>query len=401
MMKMIVEDTIFENGANLKVIGVGGCGGNAVQNMIESKMEGVVFICANTDAQDLGKSTADIKIPLGQKLMNGRGAGSKPDVGRNACLENKDQIKDTLNNTEMVFLTAGMGGGTGTGASPVIAEIAKEKNILTVAIVTTPFKFEGRARMKIALQGIKELKKNVDSIIVVPNEKLLSELSDDITDLDAFRESDSVLKGAVQGIADIISSPGKINTDFEDVKSIMEAAGKAMMGTGVASGANAAQEAASLAINSRLLDDVNMKEAKGLLINITASSELSLMEVAKAYEYIGSSAADDATIITGRVVDDSLGDKVKVTVIATGLADNSKEEKEEKKEEEKPHVVESKESPNEPTKYHAEVKATYGIEKDKDKKEITSTPPPVVSDEDLRKGLDFLDIPAFLRNQNN
>ena len=273
---MIVEDTVYEKGANLKVIGVGGCGGNAVQNMIDSKIESVEFICANTDAQDLGKSTAHIKIPLGQKLCNGRGAGARPEVGRNACLENKDQIKDTLNNTEMLFLTTGMGGGTGTGASPVIAEIAKDMNILIVAIVTTPFKFEGRARMKIALQGIKELEKSVDSIIVVPNEKLLSELPDNITDQEAFRESDSVLKGAVQGIADIISTAGKINTDFEDVRSIMEAAGKAMMGTGIASGANGAEEAAKLAINSRLLDDVNMKQAKGLLINITASSKLTL-----------------------------------------------------------------------------------------------------------------------------
>ena len=318
-MSEIMKNTATRE--SFKVIGVGGCGCQVVQYMIDSKIEGIEFICANTDANDLGKSTADIKIPLGEKLTSGRGSGSKPEVGRQACLENKDQIRSILNNTNMLFLIAGMGGGTGNGASPVIAEIASEMNILTLATVTTPFEFEGEDRMEVALQGIKELENYVDSVIVVPNEKLLTELPDDVHDDEAFEHLNSIISSKAQGLAEIIN--GQLNVDIEDIKEVMAKGGKLMIGTGIASGANRAEEAASLAVNSRFLDDVNMKEAKGLLINITASSELSLMEVAKAYEYIGSLAADDATIITGRVVDDSLGEKIKITVFASGLVGNS------------------------------------------------------------------------------
>ena len=305
--------------AVIKVIGVGGGGGNAVRHMVEHDVEGVDFICANTDAQALSDITSRTVLQLGTGITKGLGAGANPDIGRAAALEDRDRIADALRGADMVFVTAGMGGGTGTGGAPIVAEVAREMGILTVAVVTRPFSFEGKKRLKIAEEGLRELEQHCDSLITIPNEKLLEVLGKNTSLLDAFKEANDVLLGAVQGIADLIIRPGMINVDFADVRTVMSEMGSAMMGTGSASGENRAREAAERAINSPLLDDINISGARGVLVNITAGLDLSLGEFAEVGDTIEEYASDDATVVVGTVIDPEMSDTLKVTVVATGL----------------------------------------------------------------------------------
>ena len=305
--------------AVIKVVGVGGGGGNAVRHMIEHEVDGVDFICANTDAQALSDIMSKTVLQLGTGITKGLGAGANPDIGRAAALEDRDRIADALRGADMVFVTAGMGGGTGTGGAPIVAEVAREMGILTVAVVTRPFNFEGKKRLKIAEEGLRELEQHCDSLITIPNEKLLEVLGKNTSLLDAFKEANDVLLGAVQGIADLIIRPGMINVDFADVRTVMSEMGSAMMGTGSASGENRAREAAERAINSPLLDDINISGARGVLVNITAGLDLSLGEFAEVGDTIEEYASDDATVVVGTVIDPEMSDTLKVTVVATGL----------------------------------------------------------------------------------
>ncbi len=314
----------FNQGTNIKVIGVGGGGGNAVEHMIASGVKGVEFICANTDAQALKSSSAHRFLQLGK---TGLGAGGKPQVGRESADQARSQIRDVLEGAHMLFITAGMGGGTGTGAAPVIAKIAREMGILTVAVVTRPFEFEGTKRMNNAEQGLTELEENVDSLIVVLNEKLLEVYGEDISQKEAFAKANDVLKNATGGIAEIINVPGLINADFEDVKSVMGEPGKAMMGTAVASGPDRARLAAEQAVVCPLLDGVDLSGAKGVLVNITADDSLRLGETREAMNAIRAYAAPDANIIFGTVNDPSMGDSLRVTVLATGLSRDRAEQR--------------------------------------------------------------------------
>ncbi len=306
--------------AVIKVVGVGGGGGNAVSHMVSSDVDGVEFICANTDAQALAKIASHAALHIGGELTKGLGAGANPEVGRSAAMEDREQIMATLQGADMVFITAGMGGGTGTGAAPIVAEVAKEMGILTVAVVTKPFPFEGRKRMKIAEEGIRELQDRVDSLIIIPNEKLLPVLGKNTSLIKAFSAANDVLKGAVQGIADLIIRPGMINVDFADVRTVMSEMGKAMMGTGVARGDERAREATEAAINSPLLEDIDLKGASGILVNITAGMDLSLGEFAEVGEVVEEYASDNATVVVGTVIDPDMSEELKVTVVATGLA---------------------------------------------------------------------------------
>ncbi|MCA1989227.1 MAG: cell division protein FtsZ [Desulfarculus sp.] len=306
-------------GAKLRVVGVGGGGNNALNNMIEAGMRGVEFICANTDVQALERSKARVQLQLGRNLTRGLGAGADPEVGRQAALEDREKIKELLNGSDMVFVTAGLGGGTGTGGAPVIAEVAKELGALTVAVVTKPFEFEGKRRMAQAEEGVNELKKVVDTLIVIPNTRLRSVAPKHGRFLDMFRKADEVLLYAVRGISDLIVTPGLVNLDFADVRTVMSEMGVALMGTGQASGDNRAQEAAKRAIHNDLLEDISIDGARGLLINITASSEVTIDEISEASTFIQESAHEDCNIIWGTVIDDSMGDEMRVTVIATGI----------------------------------------------------------------------------------
>src|ERR1700688_1567328 len=312
------------SGARIKVIGVGGGGNNAVNRMIAAGVEGVEFISANTDVQALQLSNAPVKLQLGVKLTSGLGAGANPDVGRRAALEDSDKIIEALEGADMVFVTAGVGGGTGTGAAPVIASLASEMGALTVAVVTRPFAFEGKRRMMQAERGMQELLESVDTVIVIPNEKLLA-VAKDAGFFESFRIADDVLRQGVQGISDIITIPGVINRDFADVKTTMAGMGYAVMGTAVRSGENRAKEAAQAAMASPLLDAGAIDGARGILINITGSSNLKLSEVNEASSLIQSSAHEDANIIFGAVLDERMGDEVKITVIATGFRDQMPE----------------------------------------------------------------------------
>lgn len=308
-----------KSSARIKVIGVGGGGGNAVNRMIEAKIEGVEFLVANTDLQALRTSKAPVKIQLGQKLTKGLGAGANPDVGRKAALEDTDKIIEALEGADMIFVTAGLGGGTGTGGAPIISALGAELDALTVAVVTTPFLFEGRKRMRQAEHGLEDLRDAVDTVIAIPNERLLQCVEKGTSLFDAFRIADDILRQAVQGISDIITIPGIINRDFADVRAIMQDMGMAVMGTAVASGENRAVEAAKAAISSPLLEDQSVHGAKGVLINVTGSNNLSLHEVHEASTIIYNAAHEDANIIFGAVMDESMKDKVKITVIATGF----------------------------------------------------------------------------------
>ncbi len=308
-----------ENSAKIKVIGVGGAGGNAINNMISSNLQGVKFIAANTDAQALEISKAPIRIQLGQGMTEGLGAGANPQVGRDAALENEEEIRQALADSHMVFITAGFGGGTGTGAAPVIAEICKDLGALTVAVVTKPFSFEGKKRSRMAEEGIEALKKVVDTAITIPNDRLRGLASKKATLMEMFIRADEILLHSVKGITDLIMMPGVVNLDFADVRTTMSKAGLALMGIGISSGENRAVEAAGKAISHPLLEDVPIRGAKGVLMNITATSDMEFEEVAEASEYIHNEVGEDAEIFWGTSVDESLGDEMRVTVIATGI----------------------------------------------------------------------------------
>ncbi len=308
-----------EKSAKLKVIGVGGAGGNAINNMIAAKLQGVKFIAANTDAQALDISNAPVKIQMGEKLTAGLGAGANPQIGREAALENEEALRSALEDSHMVFITAGFGGGTGTGATPIIAEICKDLGALTVAVITKPFSFEGRRRARQAEDGINALKEVADTTITIPNDRLRGVAPKNATMLEMFRKADEVLLHSVRGITDLIMMPGLVNLDFADVKTTMSKAGMAIMGIGVASGENRAVLAAERAISHPLLEDISITGAKGVLMNITSSSDLTMEEMTEASDRIYNEVGEDADIIWGTVVDDSLGDELRVTVIATGI----------------------------------------------------------------------------------
>lgn len=308
--------------AVIKVMGVGGCGGNAVDYMIEKNVVGVEFISANTDLQALQKSQANNIVQIGESLTQGLGAGSRPDTGKQAALDDKDKIIESIQGADMLFITAGMGGGTGTGATPVIAQIAKEQGILTVAVVTKPFEFEGK-RTQVAKEGITELIKHVDSLITIPNEKLMGVLGEDVTFVDAFGAANNVLYSAVAGIAEIINSPGMINVDFADVKTVMSEMGMAMIGSGYAEGSDRAIIAAKAAVACPLLEDVNLNNAKGILVNISASRDFKMKEYFEVMEIIKQYAAENANIIVGNVIDEGMANSIRVTMVATGLTNQS------------------------------------------------------------------------------
>ena len=316
---MVFNFVESENSAKIKVVGVGGAGGNAVNNMIESRLQGVKFMVANTDAQALEVSQAPIKLQIGQKLTEGLGAGANPNVGQQAATESVDDIRTALQDSHMVFITAGLGGGTGTGAAPVIAQASKELGSLTVAVVTLPFGFEGKKRMKQAKEGLKALGDVVDTVITISNDRLRGLAARKATMLDMFRRADEILLHSVKGITDLIMMPGLVNLDFADVRTIMSKAGMALMGTGVACGENRAIEAAERAISHPLLEDVSISGAEGVLMNVTCGSDLTMAEMTEASDRIYNEAGDDAEIIWGTVIDDNIGEELRVTVIATGI----------------------------------------------------------------------------------
>ena len=311
-------DTCPQN-AVIKVIGVGGGGGNAVEHMVKGNIEGVEFVCANTDAQALRNCSTRTAIQLGASITKGLGAGANPDVGRQAAMEDRDRIIEVIEGADMLFITAGMGGGTGTGGAPIVAQAAKELGILTVAVVTKPFPFEGRKRIHVADHGIQELSQYVDSLITIPNEKLLSVLGKNVSLLDAFRSANNVLQGAVQGIAELITRPGLINVDFADVRTVMSEMGMAMMGSGRATGEDRARQAAEAAVNSPLLEDINLAGARGILVNVTAGLDLGIGEFEEVGNTVKEFASDNATVVVGTVIDPEMSDEIRVTVVATGL----------------------------------------------------------------------------------
>ncbi|MDP9938084.1 cell division protein FtsZ [Ectopseudomonas alcaliphila] len=384
--------------AVIKVIGVGGGGGNAVNHMAASNIEGVEFICANTDAQALKNIGARTVLQLGPGVTKGLGAGANPEVGRQAALEDRERIAEVLQGTDMVFITTGMGGGTGTGAAPVIAEVAKEMGILTVAVVTRPFPFEGKKRMVIADEGIRALSESVDSLITIPNEKLLTILGKDASLLSAFAKADDVLAGAVRGISDIIKRPGMINVDFADVKTVMSEMGMAMMGTGCASGPNRAREATEAAIRNPLLEDVNLQGARGILVNITAGPDLSLGEYSDVGNIIEQFASEHATVKVGTVIDADMRDELHVTVVATGLG--ARMEKPVKVVDNTVQVAVSQPVAQQPAAQpRSEQSVNY---KDYERPTVqrqshggAATAAKLNTQDDL----DYLDIPAFLRRQ--
>lgn len=305
--------------AVIKVVGVGGGGGNAVEYMVASNIEGVEFIAANTDAQALRNSSANVTLQLGAAVTKGLGAGANPDIGRRSAEEDRETIKKSIQGADMVFIAAGMGGGTGTGAAPVVAEVAKELGILTVAVVTKPFPFEGKKRTAFAEDGILELSRHVDSLITIPNDKLLKVLGKGTSLLDAFKAANNVLLGAVQGIAELITRPGLINVDFADVRTVMSEMGTAMMGTGTASGSDRAEEAAEQAISSPLLEDIDLSGAKGILVNITAGLDISIEEFETVGNAVKAFASENATVVVGAVIDPNMSEELRVTVVATGI----------------------------------------------------------------------------------
>ena len=367
--------------AVIKVIGVGGGGGNAVAHMVDTGIDGVDFICANTDSQALKDSRVRTSLQIGCNITKGLGAGANPDIGRQAAMEDRDRIHEAIEGADMLFITAGMGGGTGTGAAPIVAQVAKELGILTVAVVTKPFLMEGSKRMAIADYGIAELGKSVDSLITIPNEKLLTVLGGETTLLDAFRSANQVLQGAVQGIAELITRPGLINVDFADVKTVMAEMGMAMMGSGSSSGEDRAREAAEAAISSPLLEDINLAGANGILVNVTAGTDLSIGEFQEVGNTVKEFASEDATVVIGTVIDPDMTDRIRVTVVATGLGQS----------------VANAESPMRIVRRQiAQAEPNYhGLDK-----------PTVQRQRAVGDGLDaaglkeeLLDIPAFLRRQ--
>ncbi|HUX62886.1 cell division protein FtsZ [Sulfuricella sp.] len=369
--------------AVIKVIGVGGCGGNAVDHMIASGLGGVEFICVNTDAQALKRNQAGVTVQLGTAITKGLGAGANPAVGREAALEDRERIAELIDGADMLFITAGMGGGTGTGAAPVVAEVAKELGILTVAVVTKPFGFEGK-RMKVALEGIEALTQHVDSLIVIPNDKLMEVLGGKIGFRDAFKAADGVLHGAVAGIAELIKCTGMINVDFADVRTVMSEMGMAMMGSAQASGAERARMAAEQAVASPLLEDVNLSGARGVLVNITASDDMNLEEVYEVMNTIRSFTAEDATVIFGTVLDSTLRDELRVTVVATGLGSPVN------RQQSKPLSIVKTGTDNEPMMVdYTELEQPAVMRRRRDAQVEAMK----------QSGVELLDIPAFLRKQ--
>ncbi len=406
-------DSVPES-AVIKVVGVGGGGGNAVNHMVTTDLEGVEFICANTDAQALNNMSAKTALHIGNELTKGLGAGANPEIGRQAAMEDRERIASALSGADMVFITAGMGGGTGTGAAPIVAEVAREMGILTVAVVTKPFPFEGRRRKKVAEEGIRELQEHVDSLIIIPNEKLLPVLGKNCSLVSAFGTANDVLKGAVQGIADLIIRPGMINVDFADVRTVMSEMGMAMMGTGVARGENRAREAAEAAINSPLLEDIDLKGASGVLVNITAGLDLSLGEFSEVGDLVEDYAHEDATVVVGTVIDPELTDELKVTVVATGLERARMAESRVVNGGTTASAVSSSSAqkqaaPTSPSDYSQLELPTVLRNRQTDEAAVTprgmveSAADSVQDSQPMKKtgtdDMDFLDIPAFLRRQ--
>ena len=368
--------------AVIKVIGVGGGGGNAVENMVREGIGGVHFIAINTDAQALRNSGAETTVQIGVNITKGLGAGANPEIGREAALENRDEIRQMLEGCDMVFISAGMGGGTGTGAAPVVAEVAKELGILTVAVVTKPFNFEGKKRMSYALQGIEELSKHVDSLITIPNDKLLKVLGKGVSLLEAFKAANDVLLGAVQGIAELITRPGLINVDFADVRTVMREMGTAMMGAGHARGDDRAEDAAEKAISSPLLEDVDLAGARGILVNITAGMDVTMEE----FEIVGNAvkgfASENATVVVGAVIDPNMEDELRVTVVATGIGN-----------ERKPEITLVKNAQKSERPLRSLMQDNPMPQYDERPKAVNAEPV------QPRSEPDYLDIPAFLRKQ--
>lgn len=389
----------YSQSAVIKVIGVGGGGGNAIQHMLTANVEGVEFVCANTDAQALKNSSVKTILQLGSDITKGLGAGANPDVGRQAALEDRDRISDVLEGADMVFITAGMGGGTGTGAAPIVAQLAKEMGILTVAVVTRPFPFEGRRRAEIAINGIRELSQYVDSLITIPNEKLLSVLGRDISLLDAFKAANDVLLGAVQGIAELITCPGLINVDFADVRTVMSEMGMAMMGTGRGKGPGRAKEAAEAAISSPLLEDINLAGAKGILVNITSGLDITMGEFEEVGNTVKGFASDNATVVVGTVIDPQLQGELRVTVVATGIggASAGHGSGEKKPREDNVATIVKPIIEREPPVDYGNLDRPTVLRKRPDAPAETPTAPVMNTAANSRS--DYLDIPAFLRRQ--
>ncbi len=364
--------------AVIKVIGVGGGGGNAVQHMLSGCIEGVEFICANTDAQALNNSVAKTSLQLGRNITKGLGAGADPEIGRQAALEDRDRVMDLLEGADMVFITAGMGGGTGTGAAPIVAQVAKEMGILTVAVVTRPFAFEGKRRSKIADEGIDELGQFVDSLITIPNEKLLAVLGRDISLLNAFGAANDVLLGAVQGIAELITCPGLINVDFADVKTVMSEMGMAMMGSGKAQGEDRAIVAAETAVSSPLLEDVNLSGARGILVNITAGMDMTIGEFDEVGNTVKQFASDNATVVVGTVIDPDMSGEMRVTIVATGLGQIAREEA---------------------ARVQLVQNVAVGDYKEFDRPTVMRNKDQETDPNNVENDSEYLDIPAFLRRQ--
>lgn len=380
-----------QDNAKIVVVGVGGGGGNAVEHMVAENIDGVVFICANTDAQALKNSNAKILLQLGDELTKGLGAGANPQIGREAAEEDRSRIKEVLQGADMVFITAGMGGGTGTGAAPVFAEVAKELGILTVAVVTKPFSFEGKQRALAAEEGIRRLAEHVDSLITIPNNKLLSVLGKNISLLNAFKAANNVLLGAVKGISDLITRPGLINVDFADVKTVMSEMGMAMMGTGSAKGEERARQAAEAAIASPLLEDVNFSGARGILVNITAGIDMSIGEFEEVGDVIKEFISDDATVVVGTVIDPEMTEEMRVTVIVTGLGDVRQRGQQPQNSQGKARLIETRRGDG--SLDYDELERPAVIRKQ------ATTPVSSKQGSDAVPDVDYLDIPAFLRRQ--
>ncbi|MBF8223080.1 MULTISPECIES: cell division protein FtsZ [Halomonadaceae] len=383
-------DNAPSSSAVIKVIGVGGGGGNAVNHMVESSIEGVEFICANTDAQALKRVAAKTVLQLGGEITKGLGAGANPEVGRQAAMEDRERIAELLSGADMVFITAGMGGGTGTGGAPVVAQVAKELGILTVAVVTRPFPFEGPKRMRAAEEGMKELSEHVDSLITIPNEKLLSVLGKNASLLTAFSAANDVLLGAVQGIAELITSPGIINVDFADVRTVMSEMGMAMMGTGGATGENRAREAAEKAIRSPLLEDIDLHGARGILVNITAGPDLSIGEFNDVGATVQEFASQDATIVVGTSIDMEMSDELRVTVVAAGLDGRAQ----------KAAPRDTAVSRSEPSPDYRKLQQQPAVARQQAAKAEQEASAKARAEKRRSQELDdYLDIPAFLRRQ--
>jgi cell division protein FtsZ len=388
-MMFELMDAKTEESAVIKVIGVGGGGSNAVQHMLSASIEGVDFICANTDAQALKSCSVPATLQMGANITKGLGAGANPDVGRQAAQEDSERIRESLQGADMVFITAGMGGGTGTGAAPVVAQLAREMGILTVAVVTKPFPFEGKKRMEVAVNGIRELGQTVDSLITIPNEKLLTVLGKSASLLDAFKAANDVLLGAVQGIAELITNPGLINVDFADVRTVMSEMGMAMMGTGRAVGDGRAREAAEAAIASPLLENVNLAGAKGLLVNITSGMDLTIGEFEEVGNTIKELASDDATVVVGTAIDPDMRNELRVTIVATGIGQGTPAKATATRERDAaiPHV---KLVPQ---------RASGDVHVHHDRPSARQKAGDMPSERDRVDPEEYLDIPAFLRRQ--